>query len=71
MARIPVYRADRLFEMSMEIASVVIAGLLLAVWPRRPWQWWAAVAITMTTSVLAVLRTVSDQFTGEGITLVH
>jgi len=56
--------------MSMEIvASVLMAGVLLAVWPRRPWQWWAAMALMALTSALAVLRAVSDQFTGEGITL--
>lgn len=55
--------------MSMEVISVLIASVLLGAWPHRPWQWWAAVAIMVVASALAVLRVISDQFTGEGITL--
>lgn len=53
----------------MQILSVLLALGLLTVWPRRPWQWWLAMAVTALTGMLALLHAVSNRFTGEGITL--
>lgn len=53
----------------MQAISLFIALALSASWPRYPWQWWLAMAVVVSTCVLALLHAVSNHFTGEGVTL--
>ncbi|WP_298435524.1 sulfatase-like hydrolase/transferase [Ottowia sp.] len=53
----------------MSAASVLLALALLAVWPRRRWQWWLGMAVSALAVVLTSSYAVADHFTGEGITL--